>query len=314
MTVAIRLSESVISAMSTTVSVQVAGDGDLRDRIQSALAWFPQVEQVCSRFLPDSELRQLCTQVGRPVPVSALLFDALHFALAVAAASDGAFDPTIGATMEAHGFATHWRDAQATPSGVPASAATWRDIELDATTRTIRLHRPLLLDLGAVAKGLAVDLAAESLADLEHFAIDAGGDLYCAGENADGLPWTVGLQHPRDHSQLLTTVQLRNAAVCTSGDYVRRGSFPGTSGRPSHHLRNPRDGACATALASATVIAPRALVADALATAAFVLGPVDGLTFLTAHQVDGLLVTPQLERLATAGFDAYRLPAGRHAH
>jgi thiamine biosynthesis lipoprotein len=313
MTVAIHLAESVITAMSTTVSVQVVGPGDARARMQSALAWFPEVERVCSRFLPDSELRQLCPQVGQPVPVSPLLFNALHFALAVAAASDGAFDPTVGATMESRGFATHWRDAQASPSGVPANAATWRDIELDAQNRTVTLHRPMLLDLGAVAKGLAVDLAAEALADLEHFAIDAGGDVYGAGLNADGLPWSIGIQHPREQTQLIATLAVQNAAVCTSGDYVRRHPVHAPSDAPSHHLWNPREGACATQLASATVIAPRAMIADALATAAFVLGPVDGLSFLVAHQVEGLLVTPQLDCVATAGLDDNRLTARRYA-
>ncbi|MEI6739024.1 MAG: FAD:protein FMN transferase [Gemmatimonadaceae bacterium] len=314
MTVAIQLTESVITAMSTTVSVQVVGAGDARARIQSALAWFPEVERVCSRFLPDSELRQLCTQVGQPVPVSPLLFNALHFALAVAAASDGAFDPTVGATMESRGFATSWRDAQPSSSGVPTTSATWRDIEVDADTHTATLHRPLLLDLGAVAKGLAVDLAAESLADLEHFAIDAGGDLYCAGHNAEGMPWTVGLQHPRAHTECLATLQVLNMAVCTSGDYARRVPPTAPHAPTAHHLWNPRTRSCASTLASATVIAPRAIVADALATAAFILGPVDGLTFLTAQQVEGMLVTPQLACLATAGFDAYRRPTDRYAH
>ena len=317
MTIAIQRTESVITAMSTTVSVQVVGARDARARMQSALAWFPEVERVCSRFLPDSELRQLCAQVGQPVPVSPLLFDALHFALAVAAASDGAFDPTVGATMESRGFATSWRDAQSSSSGVPttsSSLATWRDIALDAETRTVTLHRPLLLDLGAVAKGLAVDLVAESLADLEHFAIEAGGDLYCAGHNAEGMPWTVGLQHPRADQDNITTLRVQNMAVCTSGDYARRVPPSVPSAMSSHHLWDPRASHCATALASATVIAPRAIVADALATAAFVLGPVDGLTFLTAQQVEGMLVTPQLECVATAGFDAYRRHAEPYAH
>ena len=119
MTIAILRTESVITAMSTTVSVQVVGARDARARMQSALAWFPEVERVCSRFLPDSELRQLCAQVGQPVPVSPLLFDALHFALAVAAASDGAFDPTVGATMESRGVAPGLGDAPPTTARVP---------------------------------------------------------------------------------------------------------------------------------------------------------------------------------------------------
>ena len=70
-----------------------------------------------------------------------------------------------------------------------------------------------------------------------------------------------------------------------------------------HHILDPRTGVSAMALASASVVAPTAMVADALATAAFVLGPVDGLALLERHGVDGLLVTPALERFTTAGME-----------
>lgn len=298
------MTEQVIAAMGTTVSVQVVSAGDARDRVQAALAWFPQVEAACSRFDPHSALRLLTQRVGVPVPVSPMLFEALAFAVAVADASGGAFDPTVGALMEARGFHTRWQDGRPVPAGVPRSSACWRDVELDANQRTVTLHRPMLLDLGAVAKGLAVDLAAAALADLEHFAIDAGGDLYCAGHNANGMPWTVGIQHPRDPGALLTAVTLTQAAVCTSGDYARRSALSTTGGAEDHHLHDPRTDATASTLVSASVIAPRAMVADALATAAFVLGPTDGLAFLQAQQVDGLLVTPSLDWIATPGFSA----------
>ena len=90
-------------------------------------------------------------------------------------------------------------------------------------------------------------------------------------------------------------------AVCTSGDYERRG--PTGEG---HHLIDPQSGASADAVASVTVIAPTAMVADALATAAFVLGPTRGLRFLEAQGVDGLIYSSALERYATSGLAAYR--------
>src|SRR5919199_272955 len=116
-----------------------------------------------------------------------------------------------------------------TPVAVPVASDTptsYRNVRLDPARRTVRLRRPLALDLGAVAKGLAVDLAARELAHCAGYAIDAGGDLYLGGRNAAGEPWRVGLRHPRRGDELLATLSLSDAAVCTSGDYERRSPDP----------------------------------------------------------------------------------------
>src|SRR6185295_14473435 len=124
-----------------------------------------------------------------------------------------------------------------------------------------------MLDLGAVAKGLAIDLAARELTPLENFAVDAGGDLFLGGVNDEGAPWTVGIRHPRGGAAPIDSVRVSNAAVCTSGDYERR------SPSGEHHLLDPRTGHPTNEVASVTTIGESAMVADALGTAAFVLGP-----------------------------------------
>jgi FAD:protein FMN transferase len=261
--------------------------------VERAIEWFRRVERACSRFDPSSEVRALARQPGVAVRVSPLLFETVQFALAVAEASGGAFDPAVGADLEARGFDREYRSGDRQTSGIrPDPTASYRDLTLDPERRTIALGRPVLLDLGGVAKGLAVDLAARELAPFEHFAIDAGGDLFLAGRNADDEPWAIGIEHPRDRTRRLETLRVSNAAVCTSGDYARRTSH-------GHHLLDPRTRRPADRVASATVMAPTAMVADAFATAAFVLGPDDGVRFLERHGVDGWLVTPALERFAT---------------
>jgi thiamine biosynthesis lipoprotein len=163
-------------------------------------------------------------------------------------------------------------------------------VEIDPDRRTITLHRPLTLDLGAVAKGLAVDTAARELAPFADFAIDAGGDLYLGGSNPRGGPWSVGVRHPNGGEELIETLRVSNQAVCTSGAYER-----------GHHILDGRTGAPAHAVASATVIAQGAMLADALATAAYILGPVEGIALLDRMGVDGLIVTPELARYSTRG-------------
>ena len=299
-----------VAVMGTVVTIQVVGHGaDEREQLEReagvgrAIGWFHTLNDRCTRFDPASELSQLSTTIGAPVAISPILFQAIQFALVVARETGGAFDPTVGLPMEARGFDTEFRSGRTTRTRLDhEAAASYRDVHVDPVARTITLRRPLLLDLGAVAKGLAIDLAAHELQAFGDFAIDAGGDLYLGGRNVDGNPWSVGIRHPRDEHQLIDTLQVSDTAVCTSGDYERHA--PGNEA--DHHILDPRTGSSPTALASVTVVAQSAMLADALGTAAFVLGPAAGLELLERHGVDGLLVTPTLECVMTPGLAQFR--------
>jgi FAD:protein FMN transferase len=291
--------------MGTVIAIEVIGcgsndseDREREDAIGRAIAWFRRIEQTCSRFDSRSELRRLSLRVGEPVPVSGILYEVVQFALAVAQETNGAFDLTVGHRMEVRGFNRNYRTGREanTPLEVDG-AVSFRDIRLDPTHRTISLARPLVLDLGAVAKGLAIDLAARELRPFKNFAINAGGDLYLSGHSVHDRPWSIGIRHPRAVQELIDTVRVSDLAVCTSGDYERRSRGSGEG----HHIIDPRTGGSAAASASVTVIAKSAMVADALATAAFVLGPEEGRKLLKRHGVEGLIVTPALERFATPG-------------
>jgi thiamine biosynthesis lipoprotein len=290
--------------MGTVVTIQVVGhDGSQRARrtrdqaVDRAYAWFDRVESVCSRFDATSELRRLCATTGVDVVVSPMLFEAVRFAVAVAEETRGAFDPTVGAHMEARGFNRDYRSGDVVSSEVRAEReVSYRDVVLNESARTIRLERALLLDLGAVAKGLAIDMAVQELRPLANFAVDAGGDVYCAGHNDHDLPWKIGIRHPRDTQALLTRVSLSDAALCTSGDYERRVA-DGVSGE--HHLVDPSTRVSPRDVISASVIAPTAMVADALGTAAFVLGCTEGLALLERHELRACLMDAQLVRHTT---------------
>jgi FAD:protein FMN transferase len=295
--------------MGTLVTIHVVHpDTEAGAAIDRAFGWFQAIEARCTRFVWDSELMQLSARPGVPVPASAILFEAVQFALRVAEESGGAFDPTVGHRMEARGFNREHRTREAIHTALASGDhVTWRDVELDQDRRTITLLRPLTLDLGAVAKGLAVDTAASELGPFRDFAINAGGDLYMGGLNPRGEPWSVGIRHPRREGESIDWLRVSNKAVCTSGDYERR--IPGgaadqgdiNSGGPEHHILDPRTGASPHTVASATVVATGAMLADALATAAFVLGPGEGIRFLDRMGVEGLIFTPELARYATRG-------------
>jgi thiamine biosynthesis lipoprotein len=277
--------------MGTLVTIEVVPP-DADAAVDRAFDWFRDIEARCSRFDERSELAQITRCVGVPVTASPIVFEAVRFALSVAEDTDGAFDPTVGRRMETRGFNREDRSGRLVSTAIAADEdVSFRDVTLDADRRTITLRRPLLLDLGAIAKGLAVDVAARELQPFHDFAIDAGGDLYLAGHNGHGEPWSVGIRHPRIDGEFIDSVRASNSAVCTSGDYER-----------PNHILDPHSGMSPTTVCSVTVVAATALAADALATAAFVLGPHDGIQLLERHGVEGLIVTAALERIETSGF------------
>jgi thiamine biosynthesis lipoprotein len=303
----VTVSLHAFAAMGTVVSLRVVVRGETsaqkleRERlVAGAVGWFRAVEEVCSRFDPGSELSRLSGRIGQPVRVSELLYRATEFALALAAETRGAFDPTVGRRMEAHGFNRSWISGEVVDSKLPADESTsYRDVILDAENQTITLTRPLLLDLGAVAKGLAIDLAARELAPLQDFSVDAGGDLFLGGVDDEGEPWLVGIRHPRQDGAIAETLRVSGAAVCTSGDYERRNSAG------AHHVLDPRTGTAAALAASVSVVAPSAMVADGLATAAMVLGPAKGLELIETQGVEGVVFTADMQRFTSAGIERY---------
>jgi thiamine biosynthesis lipoprotein len=284
-----------IALMGTVVTIDAVGHEPdpqstthREEAVERAFEWFRRVEECCTRFDAQSELMQLTAQVGVPVRVSTILFEAVQFALAVAEESEGAFDPTVGYALETRGFNREHRTGTTIRTALDSSdPVSYRDVRLDVERQTITLLRPLILDLGAVAKGLAVDLATRELRSFQNFAIDAGGDLYLGGCNPDGEPWSIGIRHPRSDHELIDSLRISDRAVCTSGDYERRAA----ADEEGHHILDPRTGSSANAVASVTVIAPTAMLADALATAAFVLGPGEGIQLFDRLGVDGLIVS-----------------------
>src|SRR5260370_24040154 len=239
------------------------------------------------RFLwhEGSELGAVSGHIGVAIRVSPILYEVVQFARLVAETTGGAFDPTVGRRMEMRGFDRNYRTGEIAASGEPVDGVTWRDVELDPGAHTIPLGRPLTLDLGGIAKGFAVDLAARELAPFRNFAIDAGGDLYLGGCNALGRPSLIGIPHPRIPGQLIAAVPASNRAVCTSADYERR--------RPDgeHHILDPRIGDSPRRVASVTAMAPQTALVDAPPDPALPLGPHTGIPPFQHHNRAGPILT-----------------------
>ena len=169
------------------------------------------------------------------------------------------------------------------------------------------------VDLGAIAKGYAVDEAARILREnnITSFFVDAGGDVYAGGFNCDGDYWKIGIRHPVSHRSLINTVQVINKSVASSGDYAQGFTI---AGEQFSHIINPISGRPQEYSQSATVIAPTAEEADALATALCVLPPQEGIGLINSLGDDfsaAVYVTAQnrnFSKFPSATFSNYLEP------
>jgi thiamine biosynthesis lipoprotein len=262
--------------MGTVVEITLldAGAGiDPEAAMEAAFSAMAEVEALMSAHRDDSETAQLNVAAGT-LEVSAATAEVLELGLRVAAASAGAFDLTLGRLKALWGFDGHGPRVPSDPEIAAALQGIGpASLRLEGR-RVTKGDAALRIDLGAIAKGYAVDraIAALQAAGVRHASVNAGGDLRLLGDHG-GRPWRIGIQHPRDPQGVLVTLELADAAVVTSGDYER---FFEVEGVRYHHLLDPRDGRPADACRSVTVVAVTAAEADALATAAFVLGPEAG--------------------------------------
>lgn len=296
--------EIATAAMGTVVSVQLANvpdAGEARRAVQEALAWLDPVEQACSRFRPDGDLQRIATTSPGTVTVSPLCAEVLHLALAVAERTGGAFDPTLGHRLHQLGFTRRWDTGVAVPcSGLHdgASCSTiapdWRALSVDRHAATVTSSRPVLPDLGAIAKGFAVDLLATALTEYPDLCINAGGDLWCRGVNGRGEAWSAGIPDPRAPEHRLATVMLQEAALCTSAPSGR------VAAAGIGHLLDPVTGEAAVQALSVSVMGPSTALADALATAACVMGPEAAAPMLEAEGCSALFLLPNGERVVVA--------------
>ncbi|WP_028401956.1 FAD:protein FMN transferase [Ectobacillus panaciterrae] len=297
--------EKSVLYMGTIVCIKVVTSRskvEVEERIIRAFETFRFVEGICSRFNEQSEIRRLSSQIGIPVQVSDILFEAIRFAWEAADLTEGVFDPTIGHMLEEYGFNLHYLTGEELVSSLSAvSPVSYRDVVLDEEKRTVLLSKPLLLDLGAVAKGLAVDLAVKELCDFEGFVIDAGGDIFAGGVNEREEPWVIGIRHPLRGEETICTVQLTDAAICTSGSYERISPVK----ENIHHLINPHLGISQSDIVSCTVIAPFAMMADVFSTVSFLLGAKKGAEQLQHVGLEGIWVTSSLDLHRTKGMEEY---------
>ncbi len=278
--------------MGTLVEISVIEkDGKLaKTAMQKAFREIRRLEKMMSIHIPNSEVSKVNQAAGKdPVAVSKELMAVIQRSLFWSEKTAGAFDITIGPAQELWNF-----DAPSLPLKNSITDAIekidFKKIQLEEQ----KIYLPkkgMRLNLGAIAKGYAVDKAIDILKEnkIQNALINAGGDLKSIGKRSDQLNWKIGLQHPRTSESLLASFSISNNAVATSGDYQK---YFEQNGKRYHHILDPKTGSPATTGSmSATVIAKNVMDADALSTAIFVLGSKKGIALLDSlDDIEGLIV------------------------
>jgi len=257
---------------------------DRASHVGTVAALFAEWEARLSRFRPDSDLSRLNAASGRPTWVREPLVGVLRRALRAARATGGVFDPTLARELSALGYATTFSalGGQVAERPAPTRASSWHDVRL-GPGGLVTLPADLAVDLGGIAKGMAVDAALAALRDegVPSALVSAGGDLGVLG----GRPWPVAVEAADGE----TVVSLTAGALATSSTEERRWR---TERGELHHLIDPRTRLPArTDLVRVTVHAPTCEAAEVAAKAALILGSDEGAAFLVRHRLTGLLST-----------------------
>jgi thiamine biosynthesis lipoprotein len=262
-------------ALGTRVTVFVTEPGALRDVCALVGGQLAALDIACSRFRDDSELVRLNDSGGRWVRVSPLLFEALNVALRAARMTEGDVDPTIGRALRLAGYDRDFAElAERRPPRLKLVATPgWQSILVDERRRAVRVPSGVELDLGATAKALAADRAAQSAAALAAAGVlvNLGGDLAVAGDPPErGWPVRVTDDHAAPFDAPGQTVSIVSGGLATSSTAVRQW----TNGTERlHHIFDPRTGSSAAVVWRTVSVAARSCVdANVASTASIVRG------------------------------------------
>jgi len=300
--------------MGTFIEITVLGVEEQKagEAINAAFAEVDKVNELMSSYIPQSQVSEISRMAGiKAVPADSSLIEIVQEAVKYSELSGGAFDVTVGPLIKLWGF---YKKEGETPTSEKIAEARkivgYENISIDLVKKTVHLtKKEMLLDLGGIAKGWAVDKAVGKLKELgiRDALINAGGDIYALGDKS-GNNWTIGIRKP-DKTGIYCKLAVADRAVVTSGCYER---YIEVNGERHCHIINPGTGMPVKHFYSVTVIANNAADADALATSVMVMGAKKGIDLLeNIPGVEGMILFPPEEKtgaertIMTNGFEKY---------
>ena len=247
--------------------------------IEQAKNEIVRIEKLISSWDKNSETAKINSNSGiEAVKVSKELFDLIDRSQRISKITSGAFDITFAAIdriWDFDGGESQMPSFEVIQNSI--SKIGFRKLELNKKESTVFLpEKGMKIGFGGIGKGYAADRAKELLINkgVKGGIINASGDMNTWGNQPDGSPWTVGIVNPMNKEKVFSWFSLEHDAVVTSGNYEK---FTLIDGERFSHIIDPRTGIPSKGILSSTIFANKAELADALATATFVMGVESGM-------------------------------------
>lgn len=256
------------------ITVTASDVNSANEYIDLAVAEITRIEKLISSWDPSSQTSLINTNAGiKPVSVDPELYNLIQRSLKISEITDGAFDisyASMDKIWKFDGSMAEMPSVEEIKNSV--SNVGYQNIVLHPEDHSVFLKKEgMRIGFGAIGKGYAADMAKDLLISkgVKSGIINASGDMNTWGTKPDGDTWKVAITNPLNKEHAFALLPLENRAVVTSGDYEKFVKFYGVR---YSHIINPKTGYPATGIISATVFAPKAELADALATSVFVMG------------------------------------------
>ena len=283
--------------MGTEVSVYLWHDDPTaaEKAVEAVFDEVSRIDRLMSTYKQESRISRINRDAAEaPVAAGDELFRLVERSLDISVLTLGAFDITYDSVGQHYDYRNRKRPSEPDIRN-SLKNIDYRLIELDRSDRTIRyLADGVRINLGGIAKGYAVERAAQMLREggVAHAIVTAGGDSRLVGDR-HGQPWMIGVQDPRNESNVAIRLPLEDEAISTSGDYER---YFDEDGIRYHHIIEPSTGTPAQGVHSATIVGPDAVLTDALSTSVFIMGVEKGLTLIsTLPDYEGIVIDAEGE-------------------
>lgn len=281
------------------LTLYASGETVANDSARAAFARIEELNRILSDYIPDSEAMRLCqaSGTGKAVPVSSELYEVLAKSVEISKATDGAFDVTVGPVVKLWRSARRLRKMPAADKLAEARLRVgWQQLILDSAARTVELRKQgMLLDFGGIAKGYIADQARVALKErgIHRCLVAVAGDIAAGDAPPERDCWRIGIA-PLDkaNGQPSRYLRLVNSSISTSGDAFQ---FVEIDGVRYSHIVDPATGLGLTRRSSVTVVAPKGISADGLATAVSILGPDRGLALIEQTKGAAALIVQATE-------------------
>ena len=308
----------------TIISGYAESQEEFDDVARAALDELKEYHRLFTTFDRYEGLENLCTVnelVGgahRTVTVARPIIDLLLYAKELYVLTEGQVNIAMGSVLSIwHDYRTRGIDdpanAELPPMDKLTAAAAHTDLScliIDEEASTVTITDPAMtLDVGAVAKGYAVEMIARSMEakGITGYCLNVGGNIRTIGEKGNGDAWKVGIENPQDSEDepYVSYLALAGEAVVTSGSYQR---YYLVDGKRYHHIIHPDTLMPPDTYLSVSIIAPSSALGDALSTALFCMSPEEGMALIQSLDgVEAHWVMADGSRTHSAGWSAYTI-------